>query len=229
MGLLSANNLGVYIFKSHDYSSTSPYKIFDGSTFINAYNAAAADTTASLNDVVMFVNGDTALESGALGHPAVFRYTNIQANPASTPHTLTDAQSLLNLAYAATNSTLDLSNATDEVVAKTTQCNSTTYTSIGAQSWSITCDGLISADDRDAANADAYGTDIFDICNYGYYCIVKYVMDIENDDVPGTDDKHITYIGQGIVESANITGTFDSTSTYSATIRGYGKLYKFNN
>jgi|13_taG_2_1085334.scaffolds.fasta_scaffold00247_4 hypothetical protein len=227
MSLLNANNLGVYVLKSHEYSSTTPYKIFDNSSYSNAVSEAQADASASLNDIIMMVNGSDMHSVGT--DPAIFRYNNIESDPANDPHGVVNANSLITLAYAATNSTLDLSNATDEVVAKTTQCNSATYTSIGAQSWSIQADGLISSEDRDTGSYDSYGTDIFDMCNYGYYVIVKYTLDIDNDEATGTDDQNITYIGQGIVENANITGTFDSTSTYSATIRGYGKLYKFNN
>ncbi len=227
MSLLNANNLGVYVLKSHDYSSTSPYKIFDRTAYVDAVSDAQEYTEASLDDIIMMVNGGQMHVVG--GEPAIFRYSTISSDPANTPHGVVNANSLITLAYAATNSTLDLSNATDEVVAKTTQCNSATYTSIGAQSWSIQADGLISSKDRDTGSYDSYGTDIFDMCNYGYYVIVKYTLDIDNDNVAGTNDENITYVGQGIVESANITGTFDSTSTYSATIRGYGKLYKFNN
>jgi len=227
MSLLNANNLGVYVLKSHTYSSTTPYKIFDNASASTALTNAMADEGASLGDLVMLTNGSTMHVS--VSAPAILRYSAISSDPANTPHTVVNANDILTLAYAATNSTLDLSNATDEVVAKTTQCNSATYTSIGAQSWSIQADGLIGTEDRDIAGAESYGTDIFDMCNYGYYVLVKYTLDIDNDQEAGSDDENITYVGQGIVESANITGTFDSTSTYSATIRGYGKLYKFNN
>lgn len=218
MALLSANNLGVYILRQDDISQTSPMRVEVNSSLSDAKDAVVA---ADPVDTIWFAvnSSDEWLEEGSTGRPNVYFYDQ-------SADSNSDRSQELELAYAATNSSLDFSTSVDEVVAKGEQCKSSTYTTIGASSWTITCDGLIS---NEALGNSSYnrGTEIFDICNKGEYVIVKYMLDTE--DGSGSNENDTVYIGQGIIESANITGSFDSTSTYSATIRGYGKLYKFVN
>ena len=45
----------------------------------------------------------------------------------------------------------------------------------------------------------------------------------DNDD----NDENVSYIGQALIENVTLSGGFDETSTYSATLNGYGKLYKY--
>ena len=184
-------------------------------------NAKSAVISADPADTIWFAvnSSDEWLEEGSSGVPNVYFYDNSEDSN-------TNLSGSMELAYAATNSALDFSTGVDEVVAKSEQCKSNTFTTIGASSWSVTCDGLISSEAL-GDSTFARGTEIFDICNKGEYVIVKYMLDTE--DGTGTAENDTVYIGQGIIESANITGSFDSTSTYSATIRGYGKLYKFVN
>jgi len=219
MALLSANKLGVYVLRQSDVSQTAPLRVE-----VNNTSLASAVTAVSSADPAstywFAVNSSNEwYEQGATGRPNVYFYNNSSGSSA-------DRSAYLELAYAATNSSLDFNTALDEVVAKGTQCTSSTYTSLGANSWSITVDGLISSDALGDATF-ARGSEIFDICNKGEYVVVKYMLDVE--DGTGTNENDTVYIGQGIIESANISGSFDSTSTYSATIRGYGKLYKFIN
>ena len=218
MALLSANKLGVYVLRQTDVSQTSPMRVEVNASLNNAKTAVV---TADPADTIWFaVNAsDEWLEEGSTGIPNVYFYDQSEDSN-------TNRSTSLELAYAATNSALDFSTGVDEVVAKSEQCKSNTFTTVGASSWSVTCDGLISADALGDATFSR-GTEIFDICNKGEYVIVKYMLDVE--DGTGTAENDTVYIGQGIIESANITGSFDSTSTYSATIRGYGKLYKFVN
>ena len=193
---------------------------------VNASLSSAKDAVVAADpaDTIWFaVNGsDEWLEEQQTGRPNVYFYDQSE-------NTNTDRSTYLELAYAATNSALDFSTAVDEVVAKGDQCKSSTYTSIGANSWSITCDGLIT---NESLSSSVYnrGTQIFDMCNTGEFVIVKYMLDTEDGSAQnGTAENDTVYIGQGVIESANISGSFDSTTTYSATIRGYGKLYKFVN
>lgn len=218
MALLSANNLGVYILRQDDLVQTSPIRVEVAASLSTSVTAV---TTADPADTIWFgVNEENEWhEYLTTGRPNVYFYDQ-------SADTSYDRSAELELAYAATNSTLDFSTTVDEVVAKGDQCKSSTYTSIGANSWSITCDGLISNESLSNATVNR-GTQIFDLCNRGEYVIVKYMLDTE--DGNGTNENDTVYIGQGVIESANITGTFDSTTTYSATIRGYGKLYKFVN
>jgi hypothetical protein len=218
MALLNANNLGVYILRQDDVVQTSPMRVEVASDTATATTAVA---TADPADTIWFAvnQSNEWLEYLTTGRPNVYFYDQSEG-------TSSDRSAELDLAYAATNSSLDFSTAVDEVVAKGNQCKSSTYTSIGANTWTITCDGLITNENLNNVLYNR-GTQIFDMCNRGEYVIVKYMLDTE--DGTGTDENDTVYIGQGIIESANISGTFDSTQTYSATIRGYGKLYKFVN
>lgn len=218
MALLNANNLGVYILRQDDVVQTSPMRVEVAASTASAITAVAAADPA---DTIWFAVNDSNewLEYSTTGRPNVYFYDQ-------STDTSSDRSAELDLAYAATNSSLDFSTTVDEVVAKGDQCKSSTYTSIGANSWSITCDGLITNENLNNVLYNR-GTQIFDMCNRGEYVIVKYMLDTE--DGTGTNENDTVYIGQGIIESANISGTFDSTTTYSATIRGYGKLYKFVN
>ena len=213
MALLSANKLGVYVLRQTDVSQTSPMRVEVNASLNTAKNAVI---TADPADTIWFaVNAsDEWLEEGTTGIPNVYFYDQSEDSN-------TNRSTSLELAYAATNSALDFSTGVDEVVAKSEQCKSNTFTTVGASSWSVTCDGLM------GDGTFSRGTEIFDICNKGEYVIIKYMLDVEHG--TGTAENDTVYIGQGIIESANITGSFDSTSTYSATIRGYGKLYKFVN
>lgn len=222
MALLSANKLGVYILDQQTVSTTSPITITVQST--TSAGQTAMDTLNLPNDHLWAAvnSADEWLEDGATGRPNIYRHDVSES-------THTSISTSLDLAYAATNSSLDFSTSVDEVVAKGTQCSSTTYTNIGANTWTITVDGLIAAGNSGSLSNvnEIYGSQIFDICNRGEYVVVKYQLDTT--DGTGTNENDTVYIGQGIIESANISGAFDATQTYSATIRGYGKLYKFIN
>jgi hypothetical protein len=54
-----------------------------------------------------------------------------------------------------------------------------------------------------------------DASRAGYYLIGKFVI-----------NSSLSYIGQAIIESNSITGGVDEIATYSASLQGYGKLYK---
>ena len=92
-------------------------------------------------------------------------------------------------------------------------------------SWSVTADGL----GQDSVAAGNYGASaLLDIARDKKYVLVRFILDC--DDIDGTegDENEVQYWGQGIIESVNLAGSFDSTQTYSATIRGYGNLYRWD-
>lgn len=219
MALLTANKLGVFILRQDDVAQTSPITIqvansvASAQTAVDTLNLPADHLWAAVN------SSDEWFENGSTGRPNIYLHDVSES-------THTDKSQQLELAFAATNSTLDLTTSVDEVVAKGTQCKSSTFRSVGAQSFTISVDGLISSSALGAAT-DIKGTEIFDICNLGHFVVIKYELDTT--DTAGTDENNAVYIGQGIIESANISGSFDTTQTYSATIRGFGKLYKFIN
>lgn len=210
MALLNANYLGLYGFA--DSGQTSAYRIEDNAVLADAKTAFLAAT--SPGDYGILVNGDDVWEDTNL--PAIGR------NTSDTSFTNTTGE--LDLLAAATSTTLDLSNTIDEVVAKSTQCNSETYIIGGAQSWNLSADGLI----QDVVASDRMGaTRLMDIARKSEYVLVRFVLDVTDKDTSGTNENQVNYIGQGIVENVSITGGFDDTATYSVTVRGYGKLYKY--
>lgn len=216
MALLTANKLGVYLLDYTDANigkrQTTPIGVQVNNT--SAASGKSAYDASNPSDGAFYVVNDSGRWWKDGSGPNLYYYdTNSSAS----------IQSQVRMAFAATNSTLDFNTTVDEVVAKGDQCKSSTFTSIGSNSWSITVDGLISNENTDSG--DSKGSQIFDICNRGEYIVVKYQLD--STDSSGTDESNGVYIGQGIIESANISGSFDSTQTYTATIRGYGKLYKY--
>lgn len=111
------------------------------------------------------------------------------------------------------------------MVSKGAQCESETFTTVGASSWNVTADGLIT----DTITADETGaTAILDLARDKKYCIVRFVLNNQDMHVSSEDEDHVQYWGQGIIESVSLSGSFDSTQTYTATIRGYGNLMRFD-
>ena len=72
-------------------------------------------------------------------------------------------------------------------------------------------------------------TSLMDIARKSEYILVRFALDVTEKDTAGSQENYVNYIGQGIIESVSITGGFDDTATYSVTVRGYGKLYKYVN
>jgi predicted secreted protein len=127
---------------------------------------------------------------------------------------------------AATTTTLDMNNSIDEIVAKSSQCTSETYIIGGAQAWTFSADGLV----QDVVSSSEYGaTGLMDIARNSEYVLVRFVVDVTEKDTAGAQENYVNYIGQGIIENVSITGGFDDTATYSVTVRGYGKLYRYIN
>lgn len=211
MALLNANYLGLYAFA--DSGQTSAYRVVDNDSLATAktnFLAAAAN-----GEYGLLVNGNDLWEDSNL--PAIgYDSSGSWANAAGS----------LDLLAAATSTTLDMNNSIDEVVAKSTQCNSETYIVGGAQAWSLSADGLI----QDTISGGQMGaTALMDIARASEYVIVRFVLDVTDKDTAGAAENQVNYIGQGIIENVSLTGGFDDTATYSVTVRGYGKLYRYNN
>lgn len=109
-----------------------------------------------------------------------------------------------------TSTTLDISNTINEVVARDGSGGSTSFIASGANSWTMSVDGLL---DVTAGEGDAIS--IMDASRSGYYLIAKFFI-----------TSTLSYIGQAIIESNSISGGVDEIATYSASLQGYGKLYK---
>lgn len=178
--------------------------VLDGSTSTSAYTIVngTTDTPASADfgsadaTNVLFVGGDTGkAEFG----------TWTQGDTTWTPATL-------NLMGCATNTSLDISNSIDETVCRDGSGNSTRHIVSGATSWTVAVDGLLGTD-------GVNGHDVVSLATGKYFVIVRFADDV-------TDGNYGTsYIGQALVESANISGGVDDITTYNVSLSGQGNLY----
>lgn len=211
MALLNANHLGLYAFA--DSGQTKAYRVTDNA------NLATAKTNflnaADNGDYGFLVNGNALHEDS--NKPAVGR-----DNSGAWQNTASE----LDLLAAATSTTLDMGNTIDEIAARSSQGSAETFVIGGSQSWSLTADGLI----QDSVTADLMGPEaLMDISRASEYVIVRFVLDTTKKDDATETVRKVNYIGQGIIENVSISGGFDDTATYSVTVRGYGKLFKYAN
>jgi hypothetical protein len=243
MALLNANNLGVYIQTGN--LQTTPYLVgkSDPSGNDNVAEAAQALADAGGNDPSTYYKGFLVHGDGRILHEQATGtggLTGLTAGlPAfvqvvtdtSTPPVVVGGVSLigdLDLAAAATSCSLETSLTVDEVVAKSGICSAETYTLPGSVSWTITTDGLL----QDFGNSStAHANELMRIAQKNQYVVVRFAMDVLSKDSVATNSqqKNVSYFGQGLIESISVSGGFDEFTTYSTTIRGYGKLYKYWN
>lgn len=232
MALLNANYMGLYVYETQQ---TTPYTVHlttsDETTAAQAVEHAWDNVPNVSNGDFMIIvksNGYDVWEGtntgnwGALNKPLI---GTIQGADETATGFFDYGESDLSLLAAATNTSIDSSRTIDEVVAKGTQCDSETYTTVGALTWSVTADGLI----QDTVASGNYGaSSLLDIARDKKYVLVRFVLDVDDLNGPTGTENEVQYWGQGIVESVSLAGTFDSTQTYSATIRGYGNLYRWD-
>lgn len=231
MSLLNANFMGLYVYDGS--SSTEPYKVYvsddNTDTFDDAvqafYLAEGTGATGFLvqsDGVKLFEQLDTTYTSAEDDRPAFGKVIGA----ASSATNFEDYTADLALAAAATNTSIDISRTVDEVVAKGVQCESETYTSLGAASWTVQCDGLIQGA---VAGTERGACNLMDLARNKEYVVVRFVTNINQQNVIGNYESGVNYLGQGFIESISLTGSFDSTQTYSATVRGYGNLFTWYN
>lgn len=230
MALLNANYMGLYVYETQQ---TTPYTVHV--TTANETTAADAvehawDNVSGIGDNdFLFIVKSNAYDvweglspDGTVNRPLI---GTIQGTGSTSSGFTWAGDNNFSLLAAATNTSIDVSRAIDEVVAKGTQCESETYTTVGASSWSVSCDGLV----QDAIGADQYGASaMLDIARDKKYVIVRFVMDVTDANGTNGDENQVNYWGQGFIESINLTGSYDSTQTYTATVRGYGNLYRWD-
>lgn len=230
MGLLNANFMGLYVYETQQ---ATPYTVHVTTTTETTAAAAVEhawdNVPGVVNNQFMFViksNGydvwEGASPDGQANRPLV---GTIQGSTDTSTGFTFAPESNFSLVAAATNNSLDVSRSIDEVVAKGVQCESETFTTVGASSWSLSCDGLV----QDSVASGQYGaSSLLDIARDKKYVVVRFVHDVSNLNGTTNLESQVQYWGQGILESVNLTGSFDSTQTYSATIRGYGGLYRWD-
>jgi len=133
----------------------------------------------------------------------------------NTAGTGSDATSALVLLSATTSSTLDASSTINEVAARNGSGGSTNYIASGAFSWNMSVDGLL-----DLSTGSGSATTLIDAARAQQFVICKFTTDTS----AGTNEAY--YVGQSLLESVSATGGVDDLSTYSASLKGYGDLYK---
>lgn len=126
-----------------------------------------------------------------------------------------DATASLALLSATTSSTLDASATINEVAARNGSGGSTNYIASGAFSWNMSVDGLL-----DLSSGSGSSTTLMDAARNQQFVICKFTTDT----AAGANEAF--YVGQSLVESVSMTGGVDDLSTYNASLKGYGDLYK---
>lgn len=198
MAIIRSKVLGLYVLDTAQ-GITNPFAVGDGSTLDNAA-ANAVSNGASVGDTFIAVNGATYLGFATIGGSA-------------PSYTGTAVSSAFNLALAATNTSMDISNSVNEIVARDGQGGSETYIVSGAQTWSFSADGFLT----DGAGDNAH--DMWSSSSGSKYVIVRFDTDV-------TQSSRV-YVGQGLIESFSLSGGFDDNVTYSVSVNGYGKLYSY--
>ena len=200
MAIIKSKVLGLYVLDTTE-GSTNPFIVGAGSTDDLAVADAEANGAAA---------GDNVMLVGTTG---VFRkFVNI-ISVSATPTTFTEVTDF-NLALAATNTSMDVSNTVNEIVARDGAGGSETYIVSGAQTWSFSGDGFLTDSGNDNAQV------MFLSSSGSKYVVVKFDTDV-------TSTSSNVYVGQGLVESFSLSGGFDDNVTYSVTVNGYGKLYYY--
>jgi len=230
MALLNANYMGLYVYETQQ---TTPYTVHvttaNETSASDAVEHAWDNVSGISNNDFLFIVKSNAYDlwegsppDGTANRPLI---GTIQGTGATSSGFTWAGDANFSLLAAATNTSIDVSRAIDEVVAKGAQCESETYTTVGASSWTVSCDGLV----QDAVGAGQYGASaMLDIARDKKYVIVRFVMDVTDVDGTAGNENQVNYWGQGFIESINLAGSYDSTQTYTATVRGYGNLYRWD-
>lgn len=154
--------------------------------------------------------GDTATTDGAID--LFVTSADVFLAAGTSDGTAAVSESSFTLAAAATNSSLDFSNSLEEIVSRDGTCGSTKNIVSSAQDWSVSADGLL----QDSSDT---GVALTDIARDGEYVVVKFST--------GTTSGSVQYVGQALIENVTLTGGVDEIATYSASLTGHGKLYKY--
>jgi len=208
MALLNANYMGLYALSK---GSTNPFVVGVGGTSSDAISDAWTKLGSTAGDAILVDSSDDVYQVSS--EPGIVSVTSSSAASAQS----------LNLLAAATSTSLDMGNTINEVVARDGACGSETYIVGGAQSWSLSADGLIQT-----GSVSGYGAmNLMDYARNGEYVFVRFVLNNLAMDDASDNDENVSYIGQALIENVTLSGGFDDTSTYSCTLNGYGKLYKY--
>lgn len=125
----------------------------------------------------------------------------------------TDETGELTLMALATSTSLEAQNSITETAARNGSGGSTNFIVSGAMTWSTSIEGLL-----DVSGATGSAITVMDAARSKQYLIAKFDID--------EGASNTFYAGQTLIDSVSISGGVDDIATYSASLSGYGDLYK---
>ena len=177
---------------------TSPLEILDTATTIGSLTDSDLPAATEVGEYVLVVNG--------LAFVGVVSRSAASAAPS-------DETGNLSLLGLATSSSLEAQNSVTETAARNGSGASTNHIVSGAMTWSTSVDGLL-----DVTSGAGSAITLMDAARQKYYVIAKFDMD--------EGSTNTFYAGQAVIDSVSLSGGVDDIATYSASLSGFGDLYK---
>ena len=196
MATISSNKLGLYALNC---LQDSPLGVLDTTTEIASLTDTDVPAGVNAGDHFLVVNG------GA--------FVGVAKRDASAGAP-SDETSNLDLLALATSTSLEAQNTVTETAARNGNGGSTNFIVSGAMSWNTSIEGLLDV----AAQAGSAIT-LMDAARAKQYIIAKF-------EVAEGGTATCFYAGQTLIDSVSMSGGVDDIATYSATLSGYGDLYK---
>ncbi len=198
MATISSNKLGLYALNT---TQTSPLEVLDTTAAIGSITNADAPTGAS--------DGDYFIVENAGAFVAI-----AQVDGTTGTTVVNDATDDMDLMALATSTSLEAQNSITETAARNGSGGSTNFIVSGAMTWSTNIEGLL-----DVAGATGSAVTIMDAARSKQYLIAKF-------EVAEAGTAKTFYAGQTLIDSVSLSGGVDDIATYSATLSGYGDLFK---
>jgi len=204
MANISSNKLGVFLIEP---GSTSPLEVLKStSALFTGVNDAALDAAGLVATDYAYVLSSTGAFLGLGKVEASGSDLQIVATT-DTPVVLA----------AATSTSLEASNTINEVAARDGSGSSKNFIASGALSWNVSVDGLL-----DISGSTGSAVSLTDAAAAQKYVHVEFDTDVSSTN----DQSTVKYVGQALIGSVTLSGGVDDIATYSATLQGYGDLYK---
>ncbi len=197
MATISSNKLGLYAFNT---TQTSPLEVMDTTT------AIASITDTSVGDLGVAIDAHFIIENDG-----AFVAIAKRSDDGTAPDDVTSSLALMALA---TSTSLEAQNAITETAARNGSGGSTNFIVSGAMTWSTNIEGLL-----DVAAAAGSAVTIMDAARSKQYLVAKF-------EVAEAGTAKTFYAGQTLIDSVSLSGGVDDIATYSATLSGYGDLFK---
>lgn len=181
-------------------TQSTPLEVLDTTTAIGSLTDAVVPSGVAEGDHFLVVNNGAFVGVAARG-------TSGGAPTNETEH--------LTLMALATSTSLEAQNSITETAARNGSGGSTNFIVSGAMTWSTSIEGLL-----DVSGATGSAITVMDAARAKQYLIAKFDID--------EGSGNTFYAGQTLIDSVSISGGVDDIATYSASLSGYGDLYKGN-